>query len=118
MPDTERGKVAFITGAARGIGRALAVELGRRGAKLALLDKNEAGLRATEEALRGSGVECVCFHADVRQAERVSHAVAETVRTFGRIDYAFNNAGIGILAPARDHSLEDWHDVIETNLLG
>jgi NAD(P)-dependent dehydrogenase (short-subunit alcohol dehydrogenase family) len=113
--------IAFITGGARGLGNAIAVSSAKEGAKgVALVDiQDEATLLKGKQAVEKYGAKCITIHADVTKEEDVERAVAETVKEFGRIDYAANFAGIiGPLGMSWDISLEDWKKVIDVNLIG
>jgi NAD(P)-dependent dehydrogenase (short-subunit alcohol dehydrogenase family) len=115
------GKVALITGAASGIGRAAAWVFARYGARLALLDLEERGESGRELALQlvGEGHEALFLRADVREEADVRDAVAATVATFGVLHCAFNNAGIdGLPNGFRADTNENWSRVLETNLVG
>jgi len=109
-----KDKIVLVTGAASGIGRATAHACARAGACLVLADREDAGLVLTRE-IAGA----VFVRADVRQTGEVENAVRQAVSRFGRLDGAFNNAGIGIRQTPL-HELEDepWRDVLETNLTG
>lgn len=87
-------KACIITGAGSGIGRATALVFAREGARLALADRTEAGLRETVEMARGVGVAVLPLVADVGQEDQVEQMVARTVAEYGRLDCAFNNAGV------------------------
>ena len=93
-PDRFIGKVAFITGAASGIGRTTAVAFAAEGARVAILDRTADALRETEAAVKGAGGEGLAIACDVSKPKDVEAAVARAVETFGRIDCAFNNAGV------------------------
>src|SRR5207244_1588886 len=88
------GKVAIITGGASGIGRAVGVELARRGDKVVLADINAAGAEAAAAAIRASGGAASAVRLDVTDAEGVRRLVEETAAEHGRLDLMFNNAGI------------------------
>ncbi|MBI4862073.1 MAG: SDR family oxidoreductase [Candidatus Riflebacteria bacterium] len=107
-------KVVLITGSASGIGRATALACAREGARLVLADREDAGRELATE------IEGALFvRTDVRRAAEVEEAVSRAVLRFGRLDGAFNNAGIGIRS-TQLHEVEDesWRDVLETNLTG
>jgi NAD(P)-dependent dehydrogenase (short-subunit alcohol dehydrogenase family) len=87
------GKVAIVTGAAHGIGRATAERLGSEGATVALVDLNGEGVEAEAARLEGLGITAVPFSADVSQPAAVAGFVAETLSRFGHIDVLHNNAG-------------------------
>jgi len=116
MSQSLEGKVTIVTGAASGIGRAAARLFHAAGAALTLVDRDEAGLRETADALRGEVLVCV---ADISDAAHVQAAVASTLERHGRLDCAFNNAGVDsfqwAIAELPD---EEWRRVIEIDLTG
>ncbi len=112
------GKTALVTGAARGIGQAIAVTLAGEGADVALCDVQREWLQETEAAVTARGKRALSMAADVTQADQVAETVKNTVHDFGRIDILVNNAGI-----TRDTFLvrmsdSDWDTVINVNLRG
>jgi NAD(P)-dependent dehydrogenase (short-subunit alcohol dehydrogenase family) len=113
------GKVVFVTGAGSGIGQAAAEAFMRRGWRTALADVNEEAGKAAEAQLRELG-ECSFFPCDVTADDTVKTAVAGAVHTFGRLDAAFNAAGIDGEHGKRtaDTSLENWNRVIAVDLTG
>jgi NAD(P)-dependent dehydrogenase (short-subunit alcohol dehydrogenase family) len=113
------GKIAIITGASSGIGRATAKIFAREGARLLIADiVADAGLE-TLKALKDSGADANFMKVDVSQSSEVDAMVAKAVETYGRIDCAFNNAGIeGEGALTHKCSEENWHRVISINLTG
>jgi NAD(P)-dependent dehydrogenase (short-subunit alcohol dehydrogenase family) len=113
------GKVAFVTGAASGIGRATSIAFAREGARVAILDRTEDALQQTADTIRANGGEAVIIACDVALPERVEAAVARVVDTFGRIDIAFNNAGVeNTAAPVAEITLESWDRILDINLRG
>jgi NAD(P)-dependent dehydrogenase (short-subunit alcohol dehydrogenase family) len=113
------GRIALITGAAQGIGRAAASVFAAHGARLVLADVEVAGGEAAAEAIRSAGGEAVFVRADVSNAADVEALVAHAVARFGRLDCALNNAGIaGELAPLADYDEVEWDRVLATNLQG
>ena len=121
MPDRHRftDKVAFVTGAASGIGRATAVAFAAEGARLAILDRSEAALQDTAAAVRAAGAEVLAIACDIAEPAQVEAAVARTVAAFGRLDIAFNNAGVeNTAAPVAGIALADWDRILGINLRG
>lgn len=111
------GKVAFVTGAASGIGRAAAIAFAQGGADVALVDVNQDGLKETAEEVQRLGRRSLTVRADVSSDQETRSAVEETVQKLGRLDCAFNNAGIeGKNAKTAELSVEDWDRVIAVNL--
>lgn len=114
-----KDKVVLITGAASGIGLEAAKTFAREGAKLVLTDLQEAEGKAAAEALREQGTEVAFVAGNVADYEHVKEAVATAVSTFGRLDIALNNAGIGgPMAPTGKMRLKDWDSVIAVNQTG
>lgn len=118
MANDVRGKVALITGAAGGIGRALASEMAARGAAVVLADIDAALLESTVAELGGAGARVLARELDVRDSVAVQTLVDDAYSDFGRIDYLFNNAGINVCAELSDTSLDDWNRLIDVNLRG
>jgi NAD(P)-dependent dehydrogenase (short-subunit alcohol dehydrogenase family) len=113
------GKVAFVTGAASGIGRATAVAFAAEGARVAILDRTETGLHETAHAVGNAGGEVLTLACDVSKPEEVEAAVTRTVERFGRLDIAFNNAGVeNKAAPVAEIELEEWDRILDINLRG
>ncbi len=115
------GKVALITGGGSGIGRATAIVFGREGAKVAIADYNRAGGEETVRMIKAAGGEASFIEANVAVAKQVEAMVARTVETYGRLDCAFNNAGIeGEMSGGNiaECSEENWGRIIAINLTG
>lgn len=118
-PDRYTGKVAFVTGAASGIGRATAVAFAAEGARVAILDRTADVLRETVGAVKEAGGDVLAIACDVSIPEQVEAAVAQAVKAFGRIDCAFNNAGVeNKAAPLHQIELEEWDRILGINLRG
>jgi NAD(P)-dependent dehydrogenase (short-subunit alcohol dehydrogenase family) len=113
-----QNKVAFVTGGASGIGRALCEDHARRGALAIVADINVDGAQSVASAIVSSGSRAEAMHLDVTHAADVQVAVEEAVHRHGRLDYMFNNAGIGVGGEVKDLSLEHWRRAIDINLWG
>ena len=114
-----KNKVALVTGGASGIGEACALTFARRGAKVAVVDLNDELGEKTAAAARQAGAEAIYLRVDVSDPAAVEKMVADTVKAFGRVDIAVNNAGIGgETNPTGAYSIEGWRKVIDINLNG
>ncbi|HEY6349735.1 MAG TPA: 3-oxoacyl-[acyl-carrier-protein] reductase [Candidatus Angelobacter sp.] len=112
------GRVAFVTGASQGIGRACALALAEGGAAVALAARNEEKLAQVAQEIQGKGAQAATFHMDVSNEDEIKTAVKAAIERFGKIDVLVNNAGI-----TRDTLLlrmkrADWDSVLQTNLTG
>lgn len=112
------GKVAFVTGASRGIGKEIALQLARRGAGVAVSDILEADVMAASRELERLGAPAQGLVCDVSSAEDVERTASAVVDRFGRIDFVVNNAGITRDKLLLRMSLEDWEKVLAVNLTG
>jgi NAD(P)-dependent dehydrogenase (short-subunit alcohol dehydrogenase family) len=113
------GKVALVTGGTSGIGRDTAVLFAKEGAKVVVTGRREAEGKETLEMMRAAGGDGLFLKGDVAKAAEVEMMVQKTVEKFGRLDIAFNNAGIeGNWVPLVEQSEEDWDRVIDINLKG
>lgn len=113
------GKVAIVTGAASGIGRAIALAYARAGARVVVSDTDGNGGEQTVALVRQAAGEALFASCDVARAEDCAALVRRAVQAYGRLDIACNNAGIGgDLAPTADYPLEAWERVIAVNLTG
>ena len=114
-----QGKVALITGGTTGIGRDTAVLFARQGAKVVITGRREAEGNETIALVKAAGGEGLFVKSDVSKSADVETAVRKTVEKFGRLDLAFNNAGIeGKWKPIIEQTEEDWDTVIDINLKG
>jgi NAD(P)-dependent dehydrogenase (short-subunit alcohol dehydrogenase family) len=113
------GKVALVTGAASGIGEATALAFGEAGALVVVADIQAEKGQAVVEAIKAKGTSAIFLHCDVRSEDSIRATIDETVRTFGRLDCAFNNAGLeGTFTPLLEQSNQMWDDIINTDLRG
>ncbi len=114
-----KNKVALITGGTTGIGRDAAVLFARAGAKVVLTGRREAEGKETLELVRAAGGDGLFVQGDVAKSADVQAMVRKTVEKFGRLDVAFNNAGVeGKWVPITEQSEEDWNQLIDINLKG
>ncbi|MGE0253991.1 MAG: SDR family NAD(P)-dependent oxidoreductase [Alphaproteobacteria bacterium] len=113
-----KDKSAIVTGAARGIGLAIATAYAREGASVLLADVDSSAVAAAADVLRMSGARVATTTADVSRAEAGEHLVRAATDAFGRLDLLVNNAGIAIRKPFLDFTLEEWQRVIAINLTG
>ena len=111
-------KVAIVTGAASGIGEALGKALAQSGAKPVLADINVSRLNKVAESIIDAGHTAEAIPLDVSNYDDVKKLVDDTASKHGRLDFIFNNAGIAVGAEVRDCSIEDWRNVLNTNLMG
>ncbi len=121
MAESQRftNKVALITGAASGIGRAAAVAFASEGARVAILDRSEDALKEVEASVRKAGSEVLAITCDVSDADEVKNAVKQAIDQFGRLDIAFNNAGVeNKAAPVHEIELAEWDRILGVNLRG
>ncbi|WP_037319963.1 SDR family NAD(P)-dependent oxidoreductase [Amycolatopsis orientalis] len=112
------GKVVLVTGATSGIGRETAIAFAAAGAKVGFCGRREELGREVEREIRRAGGEATYLKADVRVPEQVQAFVDDVARRYGRLDIAFNNAGIHLAKPVHEISLDDWEDVQRTNARG
>lgn len=109
-------RVALVTGGNGGIGLAMARGLGRAGARVVIAARDGAKSAAAVAELQGLGMEALAIQVDVTDQASVEALVGETVARCGRLDILVNNAGINIRGPVQDLELEQWRQVIDTNL--
>ena len=112
------GKVGFVTGGASGIGAALATVLVEAGAEVWIADREIEAASELANRFTSAGGKAHAVELDVRSYPSVERAVAEAVQLSGRIDYLFNNAGIGVGGEVDSYTLDDWNDVLDVNLRG
>ncbi len=112
------GKIALVTGAATGIGQAIAITLASNGADVAITDKSLGALAETESQILTRGRRVFKNTIDVRNVEQIRYGVAETERSFGPISILINNAGINRPAPGECVTVDEWDDHFNTNVRG
>jgi NAD(P)-dependent dehydrogenase (short-subunit alcohol dehydrogenase family) len=112
------GKVALVTGGARGIGRKTAQIFAREGARVVVVDIVAEGGEETAREIKENGGDAFFVKCDVTEAVEVEAAIRKTVHTYGQLDCAFNNAGVAIPGTTAECSEEDWDRVLDVNLKG
>ena len=117
-PDTLKDRVAIVTGASQGIGKAIALELARVGAHVVVCSRRADALEPVVKAVRAAGRRALAIPCDVGEAHDVDAVVARTVEEFGRIDVLVNNAGYRIRSRLEDLPREEWDAMVRTNLTG
>lgn len=111
-------KVAVITGSGRGIGREIARLFAAEGARVAVADVNEETARRTVGEIAAAGGDALAVHTDVTVPEQIDRMVEAVLGRWGRLDVLVNNAGVGLNRPALETTLEEWDNVLRTNLTG
>ncbi|WP_261134182.1 SDR family NAD(P)-dependent oxidoreductase [Bacillus sp. Marseille-Q3570] len=109
-------KVAVVTGAGRGIGKAIAIGYAEAGADLVLLSRTEQDLQATAEAIRSIGQEAFVHPTDLTNINEVNDTVEKVMGEVGRVDILVNNAGMNIRTPALEVTEDEWQTIMDTNL--
>jgi NAD(P)-dependent dehydrogenase (short-subunit alcohol dehydrogenase family) len=114
-----QGKVAFVTGAGSGIGRAAALAFARAGASVTVADISEQGSRETTRLIEEQGGHALSVRCDVTRTEDVKAALGRTIEAFGRLDFAFNNAGVEQRnAAIAEFEEDEWNRIMDVNLRG
>lgn len=111
-------QVAVVTGAGKGIGKAISLKLASLGASIALIGRNIDNLNVVKSQIEESGAKAKCYSVDVRNSENINETVDQVLTDFGQIDILVNNAGVtrdGLFMRMKD---EDWDMVLDTNLKG
>lgn len=112
------GKTALITGASKGLGKAMALALAEAGARLALVSRDLEQLNDTAAAVRKLGAEAAVFQVDVTDEDQIGRLEKAVLGQFGKVQILINNAGINIRKTVTDFTLEEWRQVMDTNLTG
>ncbi|RUL51284.1 3-ketoacyl-ACP reductase [Lysinibacillus antri] len=118
MAQSLQDKVAFITGAARGIGKATALHLAKEGVNVGLIAKTESALKEVATEIEGLGVKVAYAVADISSKEQVDVAVSSLTESLGTADILINNAGIASFGKVLEMDPEEWKKIIDVNLLG
>jgi short-subunit dehydrogenase len=113
-----QGKWVLITGAASGIGQALAQEFSAAGSNIIIVDINEEGMKNTNSQIEARGGKAICIRADMSKVEEIQSLAVRAVKEAGQIDILVNNAGIAIVSEAQNVTIEEWHKILAINLHG
>ncbi len=114
-----KDKVTLVTGGTSGIGRATAIAFGAAGAKVVFSGRRDAEGEKTAKLIRETGAECLYVHSDVSKEEDIKALVQKTIATYGRLDYAFNNAGVESPGkPLHEQSIEELDNLMAINVRG
>jgi NADP-dependent 3-hydroxy acid dehydrogenase YdfG len=113
-----KGKTVLITGASKGIGKRLALDLAKQGVNLALVARSAEELKGVKDAAEQAGASVITFQGSVSQETLANDALAQTVQAFGQIDFLVNNAGYGVFGPTESYSAQTWSDTYDTNVKG
>lgn len=116
--DRVKGKVAIVTGAASGLGRATALLLAKEGAKVTVSDINEAGGKGVVREIKRGGGDAIFVKHDVTRETDWSRVIEKTIAEFGKLDILVNNAGVMLIKEIERTSLEEWHRLMSVNLDG
>jgi 3-oxoacyl-[acyl-carrier protein] reductase len=111
-----KGKVAIVTGAGRGIGRAIALGLAESGARVGLAARSEGEIRSVADEIRGKHGDALAIAADLSRDEEIERLVKQTTKEWGPVDILVNNAGWGKTATVADSRVEDWDRTFQINL--
>ncbi|MCQ3828625.1 glucose 1-dehydrogenase [Microbulbifer elongatus] len=112
------GKVAMVTGASRGLGKAMAMALGRAGARVVVVASTPDSAENAQQELSAEGIDTIALGCDQSQPAQIDALFREVESRFGRLDILVNNAGTIRRAPAVDYSDDDWNAVMDTNING
>jgi len=113
-----KGEVALITGGGRGMGRGIANSFAKNGADVAIIGRDPDALKSTKKEIESLGVRCFYRATDVTLESQVMSAVKDIMGEFGRIDFLINNAGTYLVKSVIDTTMNDWDNIVDTNLKG
>lgn len=118
MAQSLKGKIAYVTGAGRGIGKAVAVALAKEGVNVGLFARTEESLKNVKEEIEALGVKAAYATVDVASLEEVEQAIDKVTKELGKADILINNAGIGGFATLLDMDPVQWKKIIDVNIMG
>jgi len=112
------GRIAVVTGASKGIGKAIAISLASEGAKVILVSRDRSQLEEAAAEITGTGGDAAVFPADITSEEQVRALERDVLARFGQVNILVNNAGINVRKPVDEFTLADWRLVMDTNVTG
>lgn len=112
------GKTAIVTGASRGIGKEIAIRLGNEGMNIVLAARSLTDLEKVQQELNKLNIKSLAVATDISKEEEVTHLFDKAVSTFGQVDVAINNAGMGVFKPVEELSVTEWDKMMEVNVRG
>jgi NAD(P)-dependent dehydrogenase (short-subunit alcohol dehydrogenase family) len=112
------GRIAVVTGASKGIGKAIAISLASEGAKVVLVSRDRSQLEEAAAEIAGTGGDAFVFPADITSEEQVRALERDVLAGFGQVNILVNNAGINVRKPVEEFTLTDWRLVMDTNVTG
>ena len=118
MSESLNNKTAIVTGASRGIGKAIALSLANAGAKIVLAARHQDDLEVAKKEILKNGGQCIAVPADVAEEGDIEHLIEKTTDAFGTVDILVNNAGFGIFSKVADTSVKDFDGMMNVNLRG
>jgi len=116
MSELLKGRTAVITGASKGLGKAMALALAAEGARVGLVSRDTALLDSVEREIATGGGDAACFPADVTSEDQVRAISDQIVARFGKVNILINNAGVNVRKPVTDFTLDEWRRVMDTNV--
>ena len=118
MSESLNNKTAIVTGASRGIGKAIALSLAKAGVKVVLAARHQDDLELAKTEILKNGGQCIAVQADVGEEADIGHLIEKTTDAFGTVDILVNNAGFGIFSKVADTSVKDFDGMMNVNLRG
>ncbi len=118
MNEMLKNRTAIVTGASKGIGKAITLSLAEAGVKVVIAARHKVDLKSVEKEVRVHGSECLAVQADVSKESDVDRLIKKSIKTFGTVDILINNAGFGIFSKVADTSVKDFDGMMSVNLRG
>ncbi|MFT5914608.1 MAG: NADP-dependent 3-hydroxy acid dehydrogenase YdfG [Flammeovirgaceae bacterium] len=113
-----KNKTAIITGASRGIGKEVAIQLAKKGVNTVLVARGKEDLKKLRNTITKLGAETLIVPADISEEQEVEKVMKKAIKRFGKVDIIINNAGIGVFKPVEEIETKEWDDVMQVNVRG